>query len=94
MTRLSVTKVSGPYCATNEQGAQLFQELSPYFKADECVELDFSGVELTSSSFFNELFGAIAEAFGDTFSDQHLSFSSLKPRHRFVLDRTHPGAAA
>jgi len=87
MTRLLVAKHSGPYCGTHVEGAKLFEQLCPYLRAGESVELDFSNVELTSSSFFNELLGAIGEVFGDSFLEEHVFFSSLKPRHKFVLDR-------
>jgi len=88
MTKLSVYSIAGPYCGTYKQGEQLFLQVAQYLQAGEDVQLDFSDVEFTSSSFFNELFGAIAENFGAESLDQRLSFVSLKPRHRFVLDRT------
>lgn len=87
MIKLSVVEIAGPYCATYKEGAQLFLNISPLFKASIEVQLDFSDVELTSSSFFNELFGSITESFGEEFLDQHLSFISLKPRHKYVLDK-------
>lgn len=88
MTRLSVLKLAGPYCATYEQGEQLFLEIADYLRSGELVELDFEGVDLASSSFFNELFGRIFEEFGNELLESHLSYLRLKPRHKFVLDRT------
>jgi len=88
MTRLSIFKIAGPYCATYKQGEQLFYQIARHFKAGEKVELDFENVELASSSFFNELFGRISEEFGDEFRESHLLYFGLKPRHKFVLERT------
>ena len=88
MTKLSVFAITGPYCATYKQGEQLFFQVVQHLQAGESVQLDFSDVEFASSSFFNELFQSIIEKFGDNALDQHLSFASLRPRHRFILDRT------
>ncbi|MBK8274960.1 MAG: STAS-like domain-containing protein [Nitrospira sp.] len=88
MTKLSVSAITGPYCATYTQGEQLFAQVAQHLRAGAHVQLDFADVEFTSSSFFNEFFGSILEKFGEETLSQCLSFVSLRPRHRFVLDRT------
>lgn len=88
MTKLSVSSITGPYCATYKQGEQLFSQVAQHLRVGEHVQLDFADVEFASSSFFNELFGAITETFGEEKLRQSLSFVSLRSRHRFVLDRT------
>ena len=86
--RLGVTELLAPTVQPYREGEQLFHKVSPYFKTGEQVQLDFSDVELASSSFFSELLGSIVENFGEEFLDKHLSFTSLKPRHKYVLDLT------
>jgi hypothetical protein len=88
MTKLSVAEIATPYCATYKQAELLYDQVSTYLRAGERVELDFENVELASSSFFNELFGRIIEEFGHDFVARHLNYLALKPRHRFVLERT------
>lgn len=88
MTRLSVFEIAGPYCTTYREGERLFHKVSPYFKTGEQIQLDFSDVELASSSFFSELLGSVVENFGEEFLNKQLTFTSLKPRHKYVLDLT------
>jgi hypothetical protein len=88
MIRLSIVEIAGPYCGTHSEGEQVFRAIAPLLRRQEHVELDFDQVELASSSFFNELFGSITEVFGEDFVEEYLSYASLKPRHKFVLDRT------
>jgi len=94
MTRLSIVEIAGQYCGTHSEGEKIYRALAPLLGGHEKVELDFDQVELTSSSFFNELFGRIIEEFGENYIDDYLSYVSLKPRHKFVLDRTRHAAPA
>lgn len=94
MTRLSIVQIAGQYCGTHLEGEKIFFALVPLLKSNEHVELDFAQVELASSSFFNEIFGRITEEFGETALNKQLSFTSLKPRHVFVLERTRDAATA
>jgi hypothetical protein len=88
MTRLSVAALASPYCATYKQADQLFNHIAVHLRGGEAVELDFEKVELASSSFFNELLGRITDAFGQEVTEKRLSYFALKPRHKFVLERT------
>jgi hypothetical protein len=94
MTKLSVVDIAGQYCGSHLEGEKLYESIALSLSGGDMVELDFDQVELTSSSFFNELFGRISENFGEQSIDSRLSFVSLKPRHRFVLERTRHSAPA
>lgn len=94
MTRLSIVQIAGQYCGTHFEGEKIFFVLVPLLRRNEHIELDFAQVELASSSFFNELFGRITEEFGEVALNKQLSYTSLKPRHRFVLERTRDAAPA
>lgn len=94
MPRLSIVQIAGPYCGTHIEGEKLYHAVAPYLRADEQVILDFDNVELTSSSFFNELFNNVIEDFGERIVGSHISFDLLKPRHQFVLERTRPTSPA
>ena len=94
MSRLSIVNIAGQYCGTHSEGEKIYRELAPLLRGHEKVTLDFDQVELTSSSFFNELFGRIIEELGESYIDDYLSYVSLKPRHRFVLDRTRQATPA
>jgi hypothetical protein len=94
MTRLSVVEIAGPYCATHSEGQKIYSALIHLLKRKEKVALDFCNVEIASSSFFNELFGRIGEELGDCYIENYITYTSLKPRHQFVLDRTRYPASA
>lgn len=88
MTKLSIKQISGVQCGTDREGTRLYETLSPLLAAGQQIDLDFSGVELASSSFFNASLGVAFSRFGGAFVRKHVTFSNLKPRIQFVLDRT------
>jgi len=90
MTRLPLVQIVGPYCGTHLEGEQLFRSIAPLLQKNEKVLLDFENVEMASSSFFNALFGLISENFGDAMLEPHITYTSLRPRHQFVLERSRP----
>lgn len=88
MTKILVQNVAGSQCGTDAEGTLLKEQLLPLLKSGEDVELDFSGVELASSTFFNASIGQAFEQLGEKHVRHHVSFSNLKRRVQFVLDRT------
>ena len=68
----------------------LYRVIAPYLSRNEKVVLDFEGVQLASSSFFNELFRHVIDHFGESVLNSQIAYASLKPRHQFVLDRSQP----
>lgn len=94
MTRLSLAQIAGAYCGTHSEGDKVYRALEPFLLKNEKVVLDFTNVELASSSFFNELFCQIAEDFGEAVLASHIAFDSMKPRHHFVLERVRPNVSA
>lgn len=88
MIKLSVKAVAGIQCGTDAEGTRLGDMLFPLLESGQNVELDFDGVELASSSFFNASIGLAFSKFGEKFVRDHVAFSNLKPRVQFVLDRT------
>ena len=88
MTKLSVKSIAGIQCGTDSDGTRLRDQLLPLLKSGEKVELDFEGVELASSTFFNASIGLAFRHFGEQFISEHVIYSNLKSRVQFVLDRT------
>ena len=83
--RLIVKDIVGPYCATYEDGVKLFRVLYPLRKTSEKVDLDFQGIQLTSSSFFNGAILHLLPEFTDNDGNLRISFCNLTPRDKFVL---------
>lgn len=90
MIKLSLVQLVGPYCGTHTEGEMLYHVIAPYLGCKEKVVLDFEGVQLASSSFFNELFRHVIDRFGESVLNSQITYASLKPRHQFVLDRSQP----
>ena len=88
MKTLIIKDIVGPYCGTYEQGAKLSRIIYPLLKSSPRVALDFQGVGLTSSSFFN---GAIVNLLPDFTDDDgrlRIVFCNLTPRDNFILQHT------
>lgn len=88
MTTLSVVQITGPHCGTHVEGAQLYRTIEPLLKNHEHIMLNFGGITVASSSFFNGLFRPITDTYGRQHLVDHLSYTDLAPRHRFVLEHT------
>lgn len=88
MTKLVVKDIVGPYCGTYERGVQLFRLIYPLLKASQKVVLDFQGVGLTSSSFFNGAIVNLLPEFTDENGRPRIDFWNLTPRDKFILHHT------
>lgn len=92
MNRLIVKDIVGsPYCGTYEDGVKLYRVLYSLLNGSppaESVELDFEGIKLASSSFFNAAIGNLLQEFGDHSSQLPISYLNITPRDRFIRDRT------
>ena len=88
MNRLIVKDIVGSsYCGTYEDGVKLYRVYA-LLKDSRPVELDFEGIQLASSSFFNAAIGNLLQEFGDHSSQLPISYLNVTPRDRFIRDRT------
>ena len=84
---ISIKEITGPYCGEYSDGEKVYERISGPLKKEELVTLEFSGIDILSSSFFN---GSIAKLFLDFPSDfllEHLSIVGMKKIDRYVLNR-------
>ena len=88
MYKLVVKDIVGPYCGTYAQGAKLSRVISPLLKACPKIELDFQGVGLTSSSFFNGAIINLLPELTDGDGKLRIVFCNLTPRDNFILQHT------
>jgi hypothetical protein len=87
MIDVKVIEITGPYCGTYVEGEKVFNHVAQLLAKGDAVALDFTGVALASSSFFNAIVGPSKAQFGDRLTSR-LTFVNLKPQYRFVLSRT------
>jgi len=84
---ISIKEITGPYCGEYSDCEKVYEIVSSHLKRNENLTLDFSGINILSSSFFN---GSIAKLFIDFPSDfllEHLSIVGMKKIDRYVLNR-------
>jgi STAS-like domain of unknown function (DUF4325) len=84
---ISIKKITGPHCGEYSDGEKVYEVVSDHLKKGDFLTLDFSGIDILSSSFFN---GSIAKLFLDFPSDfllEHLSIVGMKRIDRYVLNR-------
>lgn len=60
-TTIQVRKLIGVECLTAQDGKQLFELLSKRIKHAKPVIVDFEGVEICTTPFFNASFGRLVE---------------------------------
>lgn len=80
-------KITGPYCGEYSDGEKIYEIVAEHLKKEGLVTLDFSGINILSSSFFN---GSIAKLFLDfplEFLLERLSMVGMKKIDRYVLNR-------
>ena len=88
MNRLIVKDIVGPYCGTYDDGVKLYRVIHSLLIKRQQVELDFEGVALTSSSFFNAAVGNLLQEFSKDASRLPVALCNVTPRDQFILDRT------
>lgn len=88
MPSQSVVAITGPHCGTHVEGKSLYRAIEPRLNNQEHVALNFTGITIASSSFFNGLFRPITDTYGAQYLIDHLTYTGLTTRHRFVLERT------
>ncbi len=94
MKTIFLSKKIGPNLSTRRAAASLREEL---VSSSEPVVIDFSGVELISHSFADELFGKLAEKFGLSVFRDRFHLAKLNDNDRMMLrtvvsDRLEPKA--
>ncbi|MCA9469883.1 MAG: STAS-like domain-containing protein [Nitrospira sp.] len=82
-----VKEITGPYCGEYTEGEKVYQVIASHLKNNDFLTLDFSGIDILSSSFFN---GSLAKLFLDFPTDfllNRLSIVGMKKIDRYVLNR-------
>ena len=98
---IKVFDISGKYAIAPSSGKEIYAQIHPALQAGEQVELDFSGVEVFASAFFNFSIGQLLRDLQPDTLNSLLKFSNLNSsgsatlRHiidnakRYYLDSNH-----
>lgn len=77
----------GENCMTPDDGQKVYQEIHPQLVADRPVELDFAGVKVFASPFFNFAIGQLLRDIQPEELNRLLKVSNLNPVGSRVLTR-------
>lgn len=73
------TLIGKKNCITKEDGYKIRDLLLPPLQRRQYVELDFSGIEIFASPFFNAAIGTLLENISLEDLENYLSLKNLKP---------------
>jgi hypothetical protein len=75
--RIEVQEITGRTAVDSKDGELVFSSVQPALSGDEVVELDFTGVEIFASPFFNASVALIARHLGELDFQQRLKMTHL-----------------
>ena len=61
MVKIKLVEFIGENCITIDQGAKVFAKIHPLLAVGNAVELEFEGVQVFASPFFNNAIGKLLE---------------------------------
>jgi hypothetical protein len=77
--KLDIREIAGPNCITLQDGQILFEKIHPQLKAGKPVELNFTGVRVFASPFFNAAVGQLLKDISPESLNALLKISDLAP---------------
>lgn len=85
--KLEIRTLVGKNCMTREDGQAVYDRIYPELVAKRPVELDFAGVEIFASPFFNFAIGQLLRDIDPNDLNNLLKISNLNPIGRPILKR-------
>jgi STAS-like domain of unknown function (DUF4325) len=80
-----IIEIVGEFAISSSCGQQLYDLIFPLLKASKAVELDFSGVNVVASAFFNVAIGQLLQDFDADDLNQRLKIVNINPNAESVL---------
>ena len=84
---VQVHTITGEYATDSESGQQLYESIYPELLAGESVELDFAGVNVFASAFFNFAIGQLLKDLSPDTLNTQLKIEGLSAHGYSVLKR-------
>jgi len=85
MKKYNIYDLVGKYCMTLEDGQKVYKLIHPELKAERPVEVDFAGVNIFASPFFNFAIGQLLGDIKPETLNRLLKVSNLNPVGKQVL---------
>jgi hypothetical protein len=86
MTKLSAIDIVGKNAISMQSGSNLYEHIAPTLLSGQNVELDFDGVELFASPFFNASIGLLLKDIQVTDLQERLNISNISDVGRQLLN--------
>jgi hypothetical protein len=83
----NVHEITGQYAISSGDGKQLFESIHPKLNEEQPVELDFAGVNVFSSAFFNVAIGQLLQDIPTETIDKCLVITHLSANGATVLEQ-------
>jgi hypothetical protein len=84
---LKVISIIGENCITVEDGEQIYQLIHTDLSKEQDVTLDFTGVSIFASPFFNAAIGQLLRDVPPQHLQSHLNIVGLSPHGNHILTR-------
>ena len=84
--KMELLKVVGEHAITLEDGNKVYDLIAPDIIAGKCVEVDFLGVTIFASPFFNSAIGRLLKDVDPVDLRERLIVSNIRADGRSVLD--------
>lgn len=88
MAKISVRDLVGPNAVTYEDGEPVYHALRDALIEGEEVDLDFSGVKVFASPFFNSAIGRLLAEFDSELLNDRIEIAALSSSGESVLRRS------
>ncbi|MCE5312698.1 MAG: STAS-like domain-containing protein [Nitrospiraceae bacterium] len=88
MYALNVKESVCDKCIGYDEGKKLFSLLNNLLSQNKAIQIDMKDVLFTSSSFYNAAIGELVLKFDIEFLKQHLLFTNLSHRDKFLLSKS------
>jgi hypothetical protein len=82
-----VCEITGQFAIASDSGQRLYDLIHPELKAGKAVKLDFTGVRVYASAFFNFAIGQILRDVTVDDFNRLLTFTAISPLGENVLER-------
>jgi hypothetical protein len=82
-----IRDIVGENAITLEDGEKTYQKIVPALRSEEKISLDFAGVKVFASPFFNSAIGRLLKDFSTEILNRFLSFDNLNPIGAEVLKK-------
>lgn len=84
---VQVSTMTGEYATDAESGQQVYDVIHPVLKAGQSVDLNFSGVTVFASAFFNVAIGQLLQDLGPESLNTLLKIEDLSSAGHNILKR-------